>query len=325
VSLPEPSEEEAQAAAQALQQGVPAPPTARQTMQQEIDKVFALLRSEKLRCANIGVETDSTIMPDQTKEREDRMAFLGSVGAFLQQAGPMALQFPDMRGLLGAILMFTVRTFPGSRPLEKEFEAFVETLKAAPPTPPPGQDSKESAQASAEAQKEVAGIKAQADTQNNNNDNMQRKYETDRKLEAEQTKAQMDHDFRMAQLALQSREVRLKEIQLGIDMEDSVLQGQADDEQRQTEQEDTVLQQMRDSAQQGHDMDMDTRKQELTEGLETRKQDMAEQQMDGDNDLKERQQGLAETQAENQQDIAQQQVDIAANPPVPPKPPGGAK
>lgn len=316
VSLPEPSEEEAQAAAQALQQGVPAPPTARQQMQQQIDKVFALLRSEKLRCANIGVETDSTIMPDQTKEREDRMAFLGSVGAFLQQAGPMALQFPDMRGLLGAILMFTVRTFPGSRPLEKEFEAFVETLKAAPPTPPPGQDGKETAMASAEAQKEVANIKAQADTQTANISAQASKYEADKRAETDQLKARQDHEYRMADLAIKSREVRLKEIELGIDMEDSVLQGQADDEQREAELREKDILLNRGEQETAIKADLDTRKQDMAEQMGERQQGLAEQQHED-------QMGLQEEQAATDADIKQQQVDIAANPPVPPKPPGG--
>ena len=322
ISLPEPTEEENAAAAQAVAQGQPAPPTARQQMEQEIQRVFALLRSEKLRCANIGVETDSTILPDQTKEREDRMQFLGQIGAFLQQAGPMALQYPDMRGLLGAIMMFTVHTFPGSRPLEKEFETFVETLKASPPIPPPGSDDgkskTEAAKMQADATMQTTKMKVDADTAMNNADNQTKQADNKLRQDVEMKKAQLDHEFRMAQLALQSREVRLKEIELGINMEDGALQGEADDQQREVEQNDVALKQMRDDTQQQHDMDMDTRKQELTEGLEGRKQDLAEQQHDDS-------MGLQQQQADTSADLEQQKVDIAANPPVPPKPPGGTK
>jgi hypothetical protein len=213
------------AAVQAQQQGQPIPPqpqpppppgpTEGEQIQTMFNAVVKMIRSEKLRCAAVGIETDSTILPDEQKERQDRMQFLSSMGAFLQQAAPMAMQFPDMRGLLGGIMMFTLRTFSASRPLEKEFESFQKKLEAMPPTPPPGQsDNGQAAAASAQA---VAGIKAQTDTATASQADATKRYEIDQRVGLDRQKAADDHQYRMAQISLANAELELKRKQLGLD------------------------------------------------------------------------------------------------------------
>jgi len=239
LTIPKPTPEELQAqsqyqqqmqqypiaAQQAQMQGQPLPPPPQQPppmqsqiVQEMFQQVLKLVRSEKLRCAAIGIETDSTILPDEDKERKDRMAFLSSMGAFLQQAGPMAMQFPDMRGLLGGIMMFTLRTFSSSRPLEKEFESFQKKLEAMPPTPPPGKEEGDNGAAAAEAQKAVATIKAQSDqaTAKLNADakaqeNQQRQAAADREF-------QLNHEYRMAQIALERDKLGLEKKKVALDI-----------------------------------------------------------------------------------------------------------
>jgi len=211
-------------AAQAQQQGQPPPPppdppkdpgpTQGQQIQMMFDKVVALIRKDKLRCASIGIETDSTILPDEQKEREDRMQFLSSMGAFLQQAAPLAMQYPDMRGLLGGIMMFTLRTFSASRPLEKEFEIFQQKLAAQPPMPPPGQND---GQAAAQSAQQVATIKAQTDQQIAGQSDQTKRYEIDTRARGEQAKIGQDHEYRMAQLALENNKLNLERQKLGLD------------------------------------------------------------------------------------------------------------
>lgn len=198
------------------------PPTERQQAIKMFLDVLELVRSEKQRCALIGIETDSTIMPDEAAERKDRTDFLGAAGSFLQQAGPMALQYPDMRGLLGALLMFTVRTFPASRPIEQEFEEFTKKLQAQPATPPPGQggDNPQSAEATAKGAVQQEQIKAQVQQQQAAAEDATKRYEIDQKTRLEQQKLQQDHDYRMAQLALEERKVRVEEANLDIEQRD---------------------------------------------------------------------------------------------------------
>lgn len=191
-------------------------PTQQQVAIQTFQRVVKLLKNEKQRCAQIGIETDSTIMPDEAKEREDRMAFLAAAGAFLQQAGPMALQFPDMRGLLGAIMMFTIRTFRSSRPLEKEFEDFTKKLAAAPPMGPNGEGSGDDGKAAADAQVQAEQMKQQTAQAQTQADTEIKKYEIDTKARLEQQKLQQEHEYRMAEIAIRQREVAVKEAELGI-------------------------------------------------------------------------------------------------------------
>jgi len=192
--------------------------TARQQAMQTFQRTVQLLKSEKERAASIGIETDSTIMPDESAEREDRMQFLSSAGAFLQQAGPMALQFPDMRGLLGAILMFTIRTFRASRPLEKEFEEFTKKLAAAPPQAPPGSEGQggDNGQAAAQAQVQAEQMKQQGAQQTAQMTADAAKYKVDTDAAIKREQMQMDHEYRMAEIAIRQREVAVKEAELGV-------------------------------------------------------------------------------------------------------------
>jgi hypothetical protein len=196
------------------------------------DAVVKLVRQDKLRVASVGVETDSTILPDEEKERQDRMQFLSSMGAFLQQAAPMAMQFPDMRGLLGGIMMFTLRTFSASRPLEKEFETFQKKLEAMPPTPPPGQS--DGGQAAAQAAQQVAQIKAQTDLQMAGQSDQTKRYEIDQKTQSEGNKAALDHQFRMAQLQLDGQKLSLEKTKTGLNTLDQERQHTVDQQQQVT-------------------------------------------------------------------------------------------
>lgn len=215
VQIPQETPEERQAAIAAMQAGQQPPPSQAQIVQQQAEAVYKILQEQKLRGALLGIETDSTILPDEQKERQDRMEFLGQVGAFLQQAGPMALQFPDMRGLLGAIMMFVIRTFPASRPLEKEFEEFTKKLQQQPATSPDGeQGGGDSGEAAAKSATETAQIKAQSDAQKTAADNQMKKYEIDQKMAVEREKMQRDHEYRMAQLALEREKMGIEKVKL---------------------------------------------------------------------------------------------------------------
>jgi hypothetical protein len=140
------------------------------------------------------------------------------MGAFLQQAAPMAMQYPDMRGLLGGIMMFTLRTFSASRPLEKTFEQFQQTLAAMPPTPPPDQkdNGQATAQIQAQASLQAAQIKAQTEQQNAQLDAQSKKYEVDAKSSTEQLKSNSEHAYRMAQLQMEGHKLGLEKTKVGL-------------------------------------------------------------------------------------------------------------
>lgn len=200
-------------------------PTLRQQAIQTFAQTVKLLKSEKTRCAQIGIETDSTIQPDEAAEREARMNFLASAGAFLQQAAPAAQQFPAMAPLLGAILMFTVRTFPASRPIEKVFEDFVKQMENSPPPAQPQGEGGGSDPAAAQAKVQSEQVKAQAAAQAQAAELQAtgdiKRYEIDKKDATEREKLRMEQEYRMAEIAVRVREVAVKEAELGIKQQEA--------------------------------------------------------------------------------------------------------
>jgi hypothetical protein len=203
----------------------PPPPTQRQQAVAEFKKVVALLKSEKTRCALVGIETDSTIQPDEAQERKDRTEFLASAGAFLQQAAPLAMQYPEMRGLLAGMLMFTIRTFRASRPLEKEFEDFTKKLEQMPPSPPPGQEGSTSDPAAAEAQVKSEEIKAQGQQQKTEAEGQIKKYEIDQRTAIEREKLQIEAQYKAQEIEIKNRELALKEQELQLRMMELSIKG----------------------------------------------------------------------------------------------------
>lgn len=189
----------------------PPPPTQQAEAIKTFSETVALLKKERERCALIGIETDSTIQPDEAAERKDRLEFLGQIGAFLQQAAPMAMQYPDMRGLMGSIMMFAVRTFRASRPIEQAFEEFTKKLEAQPPMAPPGSEGETSDPAAAQAQVDAEQIKAQATAQAKQQDVDIKRYEIDQRTQLEREKMQMEFQFKERELAIKERELGIKE------------------------------------------------------------------------------------------------------------------
>ena len=206
---PAPSQE---AVAQNPQAAIQAQQAQAQVMQ-KWQPVIALLKDEKTRVAKLSIETDSTLLADEEAERQDRTAFLGAAGSFLQQAVPAMQTTPQLGPLLGAMLMFVVRTFPSSRPIEDAFQKVEQMMLSLPPQQGQGGEKgaggADGAQAAQSAQN-VAQIKA--------------KTEAD-KLAQEGQKAQADlalrqqaeanrHAEKERELQLREREVALKEAEL---------------------------------------------------------------------------------------------------------------
>lgn len=204
---------------------------AQQTMQ-TFQAATAIIKSDASRISKIDIETDSTILADEEAERKDRMEFLGAAGAFLQQAVPAMQSAPEIGELLGAMLMFTVRTFPSSRPIEEAFERVQKMMLAKPPTDPNADPNGHAAKAN--ATKEVAGMKLQADQARIDAEMQRAQAEGEAKQALETQKlalasqeAQWRHEEAMAKLAgeaqfkereleLREREVSVKEAELGI-------------------------------------------------------------------------------------------------------------
>jgi hypothetical protein len=170
---------------------------------QEFTDACALIKNEMRRVSTMEIETNSTLLADEESEREDRTKFLAAAGAFLQQAVPAMGATPELGPLLGAMLMFVVRTFPASRPIEEEFEKVQGVLDHKMQNPDQDKNGEKAKHAveqqrvQAEAQHNAAELQQKAT-------NAQMQHE--REVQAENNR----HAERMAELNLKRQEVALE-------------------------------------------------------------------------------------------------------------------
>lgn len=172
-------------------------------------QVVQTIRDEKERCALIGVETDSTLLPDEENDKKERTEFVAAIGAYLQQAVPAMQTLPALGPLLGEIMMFAVRSFRGARPLEQAFEQFRAQVAANPPqSPDKGGDQGKAAAATATAQAKSVDsqIKLKLGTEQNQLDAQG--------LALEREKEMNRHNEKMAELQIRAKEVGISEGEL---------------------------------------------------------------------------------------------------------------
>ena len=177
----------AQMAQQAQQQGQPFDPKQAEPIvlkaQQEaeqvvtVEKVFTLLRSEKLRPFALMIATDSTIQPDENAEKAARSEFLQALSVALGQLGPMVASQPETAPFAGELLKFSLEPFRAGRQMAQSIEDFVEQVKEKAKQPPPPNPEAEAMKMDMELKK--------ADLED-------RQAERQSKAQQQQTQAQMD-------------------------------------------------------------------------------------------------------------------------------------
>lgn len=156
---------------QAMQSGLPMPPGANANEMQEMmtrptwSEVNALLKDQALRQFRIDVETDSTIEPNETEEKQARVEFVTAIGQLLGASLPFLQSAPQMSPLVGESVKFLARGFRVGREMEDVIEGVFEQLQRNPPQVPgkPGQAGDPQAHAVAQTDMQAEQIKAQAE------------------------------------------------------------------------------------------------------------------------------------------------------------------
>ena len=179
-----------QMAAMAAQQGQPAPPPPDPSKIVTLDQVGQLLADQKTRPFILDVETDSTIAPNEQEEKASRMEFITAVSTFVQQAGPMVMQQPEVAPFVGAMLKFTADGFRAGRQLAGVIDEFVEQVKAKAANPPEPQP--DPALVKVEAEKEANTQKMGFEQQKHQDEMALKNRELDMKEREGQAKADAD-------------------------------------------------------------------------------------------------------------------------------------
>jgi hypothetical protein len=180
---------------------------------QLVPQALALLKQESAKNFRIEVTSDSMIYQDEQQEKQDRMAFLQAMGAFFQQAVPMATAVPESTPMLMEMLKFAVTAFKAGKQLEgiidETADKFREQAKAAEgqPKPPTPEVQKMQMQAQLEQQKMQAQM--QLETQK-----MQANIEMERakqEYQSQETQVRMQMEM---QRDVAEREMEMKMAQM---------------------------------------------------------------------------------------------------------------
>lgn len=166
------------------------------------------IKNEARRVSTIEIETDSTLMADDAQDKQDRATFLAAAGAFLQQAVPAMEATPELGPLLGAMLMFTVRSFPSARIIEDEFVK-VQAAMANRPAPDQDKDGKKAAVAQQAA---AAQAEQQYKTQQ-----LAQQGQKDQAANALAVQTENNRrDEKLKELALRQQELNIRQREVGV-------------------------------------------------------------------------------------------------------------
>lgn len=155
------------------------------------DDVIGLLRSDSMRSFRIDVETDSTIEPDDQREKQARVEFLQAMGQLIGQSLPAVQAAPQLMPMIGEAIKFLARGFRVGREMETVIDKTVDQISKMPPQPQGQQPSKgpspEQLALQAQEQAQNAQInQAKVDAENRKTDAQAAISQTDQALDAEE-------------------------------------------------------------------------------------------------------------------------------------------
>jgi hypothetical protein len=182
---------------------------------QLVPQALALLKSESAKNFRIDVTSDSMIYQDEQQEKADRMAFLQAMGAFFQQAVPMANAVPETTPMLMEMLKFAVTAFKAGKQLEgiidETADKFREQAKAAEgqPKPPSPEVQKMQMQAQLEQQKmqaqmqlETQKMQASIEMERAKQEYQSQETQVRMQMEMQRDAAEREMEMKMAQMKM---------------------------------------------------------------------------------------------------------------------------
>jgi len=154
-----------------------------------VPQAIAMLKDNPMRTFRIEVATDSMLYQDEQREKEDRVAFLGAVGQFLERATQASQGMPpEATPLLMDLLKFGVTGYRVGRVLEGEFDNVADAIKEQAKQPKQPKQDPEMLKIQMEAQSRQAELQ---------NETQMRQQEI--QLETQKQEAQAQNDMRERQ------------------------------------------------------------------------------------------------------------------------------
>lgn len=128
-------------------------------------EIMQILRSDKTRCYNIDIETDSTIFEDTVAERQAITETLKGITEFVVAWAPIVAQQPALLNLCFELLSMAVRTLKVNRVIEDAIEEAKQQLQQAAQQaamqPPPADPKLEAEKVKSDTEIKKAGMDMQ--------------------------------------------------------------------------------------------------------------------------------------------------------------------
>ena len=106
------------------------------------DEIMALLRDERMRGYRVDVSLEELVRPDQERQKQTAIEYLGAMQSFFAEALPTIQVMPAVAPLIGEMVKFANRQFKAGRELEETVDRTMDQLveQASQPQEPPGPD-----------------------------------------------------------------------------------------------------------------------------------------------------------------------------------------
>ncbi len=149
-------------ASQIMQQAQAKAAQLRQTV--TFERAVGILRQGRMRPFLLEIETDSTIQPDEQAAKQRASEFIGAVGGFMAQMGPLVQGEPRMAKLAGSLLKDMAQAFRISRSTSQAIDEFIKVMEQpTPPAPNPRVELEKAKQAREDKKVQIEEAKAKAE------------------------------------------------------------------------------------------------------------------------------------------------------------------
>lgn len=176
-----------------------------------IPKAMELIKNESLRNYRIEIATDSMVELDEQEEKAARTEYITAVGTFLRESVQAP---PELRPVLGEMLMFLSRAFKAGRPVESALEqALAQMSQPKPPQPSP---EEQKLQAETQLEQQRMQAEQQAEAQRMQIEQQREVARAQADMAIEQARMQMEATFEERRLAI---EARAQERQAAVDFQ----------------------------------------------------------------------------------------------------------
>ena len=95
-----------------------------------IDQVLTFLKDNRVKSFVLDIETDSTIMPDEQREKQQRTEFVTALSGMLQQMASMVTAAPESAKFCGEVLKFSLAPYRVGRTMDASIDDMIEQAEA---------------------------------------------------------------------------------------------------------------------------------------------------------------------------------------------------